>query len=188
MPADLLRIPRRFPQSTSFPGWRDPADRTARPLDRSLQLAGDHMWFDDGDEVQLVDLDDAIEALHRENHAAVGGHRTACVSGACATHDERHALLVAQAGDGGHFGSVGRNDDEIWRSGRCRVRPARTPRGMQRQSGRNGRRRSRQRGRRSYLEDSPLRAAGEVSSSNAAPPPFKRPLPAARTRQSAAGV
>ena len=67
------------------------------------------------EQVDLVDLEDAVQPLHREHDAAVRRHRAAGVAGAGAAHDERHAVLVAEPRDGGHLRRVGRADHEVGR-------------------------------------------------------------------------
>ena len=84
-------------------------------LDRVVQIAGDHVGLDDREQVLGVDLEDAVEAGHRQHDAAAHRHRSAGVAGAGATHDQRRAGLVAQPGDGGDLGDRSGRDHDVGR-------------------------------------------------------------------------
>ena len=71
--------------------------------------------FDDGDEVQFVDLENPIEPRHRQHDATARRHRAAGIAGTCAAHDQWNAVLVAQPRDRGNLGRRARNENQIWR-------------------------------------------------------------------------
>ena len=68
-------------------------------LDRVLEVAGDHVRLDDGQQVRFVDLEDAVHPLERQHDAAFDGHGPAAVSRAAAPHHEGHPRPVAHPGD-----------------------------------------------------------------------------------------
>ena len=85
----------------------------AARLDRFLQHAGDDVRLHDGEQVVFVDLEDAVEPLHRQHDAAAQRHRAAGIARARAARHERHAMLVAQRGDRRHFRGRAGNDDDV---------------------------------------------------------------------------
>ena len=60
-------------------------------FDRLLELPRDHVGLDDGDEVRLVDLEDAVHPLQRDDDAAAHRDAAARVARAAAARHERHA-------------------------------------------------------------------------------------------------
>ncbi len=68
-------------------------------LDRVLEIAGDDVGFDDGDEVGFVDLEDAVHPLERDHDAAARRDRAAGVAGAAAARHHRDPVLRAEAHD-----------------------------------------------------------------------------------------
>ena len=85
----------------------------AARLDRLLQIAGDDVRFDDRQQVRLVDLEDAVEPVERENDAARPGHGAAHVAGAAAARRERRAGFIAEPRDRRHFVHVARQDHRL---------------------------------------------------------------------------
>ena len=65
-------------------------------LDGVLEIAGDDVGFDDGDEVGFVDLEDAVHPLERDHDAAPRRDRPAGVAGAAAPRHHRHPVFGAQ--------------------------------------------------------------------------------------------
>ena len=56
-----------------------------------LGKIGDFVWLDDGEEVELVDLENPVQPLHREDDAALCRHRTARIaSTSAADHQHGH--------------------------------------------------------------------------------------------------
>ena len=100
-------------------------------LDGVLQLIREHIRLDDGELVVLVDLEDAIEALHREDDPASDGYRPAGIAGAGAAHDQRHAVRVAEARNGGDLIDVPRQQHQVgWCAAEERVGPVLPARGL----------------------------------------------------------
>jgi hypothetical protein len=66
-----------------------------------------------GQQVLLIDLEDAIEALHRQDDAAAYRHRAPGVAGAGAADDEREALCVAETRNGRDLRRCCRHDDHV---------------------------------------------------------------------------
>jgi hypothetical protein len=94
----------------------------AASLDRLLQDAGDHVRLHDGEQVVFVDLEDAVEPLHRQHDTAAQRHRAAGVARARAARHERHAVLVTERGNRRHFrGRAGNGDDVGWLAALQRV-------------------------------------------------------------------
>lgn len=65
-------------------------------LDRPLQARGDDVRLHDRQQTAFVDLEDPVQPLHRQHHAAGGGHRAAGVSGPGAARGQRYPFAVAQ--------------------------------------------------------------------------------------------
>ncbi len=83
-------------------------------FDRVLQVAGDDVRLDAGEQIELIDLENAIHPLERQHDAAADGHGAAGISGARAARHERHALVIAQLRELRHFLHVDPGqDDEI---------------------------------------------------------------------------
>lgn len=57
------------------------------------------MWLDDGEEIDFVDLENAVHPLERHDHPAVSRHRSTCVARSRTADDERNAVLRAKASD-----------------------------------------------------------------------------------------
>ena len=53
------------------------------------------MGFHDSEQIDLVDLENTIQPLHRHDDAAAGRHRPAGVPGTRAANHQRHPMLVA---------------------------------------------------------------------------------------------
>ena len=81
--------------------------------DRTLQVAVDDVRLDDGDEIQFVDLENAIEPGHRQHDAAAGGYSAARVARASPANDERYALLIAEPRDRGDLRCRSWNHDQV---------------------------------------------------------------------------
>ena len=84
-------------------------------LDRVLQVAGDDVRLDDGEQVGLVDLEDAVQPLEAEHDAAVHGHGAAGIAGAATARHERRARLVAQRAIAAISCGVRGQDDDVRR-------------------------------------------------------------------------
>ena len=82
-------------------------------LDRILQLIGQHVGLDDGELIVLIDLEDAIEPLHRQQDTAAHGHGASRVPRAGPAHDQGHAVSVTQARDGGDLVDAGRQEHQV---------------------------------------------------------------------------
>ena len=60
--------------------------------------------LDDGEEIGLVDFEDAVHALEREHDAAAARHGAAGIARARAARHDRHAVLDAEPDHRGDFG------------------------------------------------------------------------------------
>ena len=94
-------------------GWRDRADRTARGFDRILQIAGDDVRLDDGQQVLFVDLEDAIQPLHRDHHSAADRHRAAGIPVPAPRTTSGTRCSLHRARDRGDLGRGAWMQDEI---------------------------------------------------------------------------
>ena len=85
----------------------------ADALDGVLQIAGDDVGLDHGNEVDLVDLQDPVHPVHGQHDPAQAGHGPAGVAAAAAARDDRLAMRSARADDRGDLRRVGREHDNV---------------------------------------------------------------------------
>ena len=96
----------------------------ATRFDRLLQVARDDVGLDDREEILFVDLEDAIEAFHREQHTAEQRDCPAGIPGPGAADDQRNAMLVAESRDRGDVcRRAGKQNDVRWMADLQRVTP-----------------------------------------------------------------
>ena len=82
-------------------------------LGRILQLSGEDVGLHHRKQVGAVDLEDPVEALHRQQHPAAHRHRAAGVSRAGAPDHEGDPLVVTEAGDAGNVLDSARDQHQV---------------------------------------------------------------------------
>ena len=82
-------------------------------LDFILQVAGDDVRLDDGEEIRFVDLEDAVHPLERDDDASPDRNRPAGVAAAAPAGNDWQAMSRADLHDVRDLARVLREDDDV---------------------------------------------------------------------------